>query len=171
MLVFTADRWLIFSAYSNYLKILSSSTADDGCVACDTGCPHLNSGVDSLLLFSTMFYCLPCNSNLEGFGTSPLFFSEETGWVFYSSISKILLSLLFEIDMRGSASYWLLVLSKKLVDFGVATVILLLLKGFPYAIISSLGWGLGIWLPSKFSLKINQDIDLTSSELLLRRDV
>jgi len=79
---------------------LSSSTADDGCVAYDAGCPHLNSGVDSLLLFSTMFSFWSSNSNFAGFGTS----TEETGWGLYSSMSKILLSLLLDMDMRGSAA-------------------------------------------------------------------
>jgi hypothetical protein len=41
--------------------------------------------------------------------------------------------------MRDSATCWPLLLSKKLVDVGAAIVILLLLNGFPYAIIGALG--------------------------------
>jgi hypothetical protein len=54
-------------------------------------------------------------------------------------MSKILLSLLLDIDIRGSAACWPLVLSKKLVEVGVAIVILLLLKGLPCAIIGAFG--------------------------------
>jgi hypothetical protein len=54
-------------------------------------------------------------------------------------MSKILLSLLLDIDMRGSATCYPLLLSKKLVEVGVAIVILLLLNGFPYAIMGALG--------------------------------